>query len=330
MYIKQIPETDYNIFCQKFDEATFFHSIEWHHILRAAYNIELLYLGIYKTDELVGVIPVMRRKMFGLNIYGAPLPKSATPTILPLLNQTKTSAALEAIDQWVKDNGWKHLQISWPLDSPVFLNNVKEELRLLVKIDVCHPLEVLWRQIKRETRNRIRYAVRSKIRVHTCISDTYLDEYKRLLHYTYNLSQAISPNTSPSIFDEIRKRKTELPLKVFTATYKNTVVAMLWIFFDKDTCYFWEGASDAKGKELAANHLLHWEVIRWASKKGIKHYDMVGGKGRGGKRDGILSFKQQFGASTEECKVLYWQSKWVKLLFRTYRGYLYIKDRPTK
>lgn len=331
MHVDYITENDYNLFCRKSGGKTFFHSTEWHGLLKAAYNIRILYLGLFSDDQVVGVIPIMSRKIFGLYIYGMPLPQLATPNdIFPLYNaDIEPSEVLGTIDRWVKDKNWRHLQISWPADKKP-LKHVREEIRSIVEIDISRPVEMLWQQIKREGRNRIRYAVHNKIRIHLCASNRYLDEYPRLLHFTYNVSQGIRPNISPSLLDEIRKRKAELPLKVFTATYNDKVVAMLWIFFDEDTCYFWEGASDATGKMLAANHLLHWEVIRWAQKQGIKRYDMAGGIGRGGKRDGILRFKQSLGARVRECKVLYWQPKWVQILFRAYRGYLYVKDRPRK
>lgn len=331
MHIKQITETDYNLFCHKSGNATFFHSIEWHSILKTAFDIDLLYLGLFQRDNLVGVIPVMRRKVFVLNIYGAPLPKSATPNIFPLFNHDESSDVLKAIDRWTKDKEWKHLQICWPLDCLNTLKNVKEETRLLVKIDIDRPIEEIWGQIKKWVRKRIRHALRNKIRIHSYVAKRYLDEYPRLLHHTFDISQGIGPNAPSILFDEIKRKKERLPLRIFTATYKGNVVAMLWIFFDKDTCYFWEGASDAKGKELSANHLLHWEAIRWAHKQDLKVIDMVGGSRRGIKCDeGILRFKEGFGATAHECKVLYWQPELVQALFRAYRRYLYIKDRPTK
>lgn len=336
MHISYITESDYNIFCRKSAKATFFHSTKWYQIIKVSSNTKTLYLGFFNGDNMVGAMPVMKRKIFGLKIYGSPLPKSNTPDIFPLYSKSEPSEVLESIDEWVKKNGWKHLQVAWPFVTVGELQHVKDEPRSIVGIDLNHPLNDIWQNLKRETRNRIRQAVHNKIRIHTYPTDRYLTEYRDLLHHTYQISQGISPSISPLFLNEIWERREELPLKIFTATADGKVIAMLWIFFNKNVCHYWEGASDDKGRKFSASHLLHWEVIRWAKKRNIKHYDMVGGgPGRGdqdnSKERGILQFKRSLGAHVSESKVLYWQPKWVQILFCVYRAYLtHIKDRSKK
>lgn len=324
MIVSPLDKESYKKFYET-QKNTFFNSPEWYEILFKVYNVDAQYLGISREGELVAVLPVITRKMWGLSIYGAPLPQISTPVCLyPLLGPENVvdSEILEAIDHWITANNWKYMQLCWPIDgSPPA--HVSVESRQIVEIDLEKPLAEIWGQIKREARNRIRYAVRSGIRVHLNMSDKFMDEYPRLLQCVYDFSQGIRPNTPPSLFKEVRKRLSMLPLKIFTATRNDRVVAMLWIFYDQDACYYWEGAADEVGKKYAANNLLHWEVIRWAHKQGLKRYDMVGASGRGGRRDGILRYKQSLGAQTRECKMLYWHKNMVvRVLFHGYRKYL--------
>jgi len=323
MIVSYLDKETYKKFYQTKNDA-FFHSPEWHDILDNVYDVDMRYLGILKKGEIVAVQPVIAKRVWGLTIFGMPLPQISTPVFpSPLVCTDKVdhSEILVSIDHWVSVKNWKHLQLSWPSGS-CHLSHVSEEVRQLVEIDLQCSLLELWSQIKSEARNRIRYAVRNNIKVHLHPSDKFLDEYPRLLEHVYAVSQGIEPNTAPRIFDEVRKRISCLPLKIFTATHKDRVVAMIWIFYDKEACYYWEGAADGTGKRYAANNLLQWEVIRWAHKMGIKRYDMIGGSGRDGSRDGIVRYKLSLGAQVRECQMLYWHKNIIiRLLFLGYRKY---------
>lgn len=44
----------------------------------------------------------------------------------------------------------------------------------------------------------------------------------------------------------------------------------------KESAYYWMGASDRNEAYLRPSNLIWWEFIKWAHRKGIKRYDMVG------------------------------------------------------
>lgn len=334
MKIKKISRSEYHRLCPKFEEATFFHSTTWHEILETTYNIKIVYLAFIDNETVAGILPVMKRNMFGLSIYGTPLPKANTPDIFPLFTgNIKPEVVLKSIHNWAKNNKWKHLQIAWPYNNIKGSSGTREEVHSVVKVELNRPLEAIWRSIKREARNRIRAALQQNIKIHIHPTNRYFDEYKKLQFYTYNVSQGINPIVSPHLLDKIWKTKNTLPVKIFTATHNGNVVAMLWIFFSKHACHYWEGASDDTGRKLSANHLLHWEAIQWARSSNIRYYDMVGGGACRGDRDnskgkGILQFKRSLGAHVSKNKIIYWQPKWVYILFLMYRVYLRLKVIP--
>ena len=48
------------------------------------------------------------------------------------------------------------------------------------------------------------------------------------------------------------------------------------IFNFGNKAWYMYGASSALYRNVMPNHLLHWEVIKWAKQKGLEHYDLWG------------------------------------------------------
>lgn len=66
-----------------------------------------------------------------------------------------------------------------------------------------------------------------------------------------------------------------------------------------DRAWYLYGASGSEGRELRPNHLLQWEIIRWARERGCTTYDLWGAPDRPGPDDpmaGVYQFKRSLGA----------------------------------
>ncbi len=66
---------------------------------------------------------------------------------------------------------------------------------------------------------------------------------------------------------------------LWTATYKNEILAAWIIFIWKDTVYYPYGASSRNHRDVMAPNLLLWEIAKWAKKQGIKYFDLWGALG---------------------------------------------------
>jgi len=62
----------------------------------------------------------------------------------------------------------------------------------------------------------------------------------------------------------------------FIAYYKNQPVASVIVFCFGKKIWYMYGASSSKYRNVMPNHLLHWDVIKWAREKGFKLYDLWG------------------------------------------------------
>lgn len=93
---------------------------------------------------------------------------------------------------------------------------------------------------------------------------------------------------------EYYKKMLEIPgIEIFLAEFKDKIIAAnIVIFFDKITTYL-HGASDYNYRNLMAPHLLQWEQIKEAKKRGCVEYDFWGIDEE--KWPGVTRFKKGFG-----------------------------------
>jgi peptidoglycan pentaglycine glycine transferase (the first glycine) len=63
---------------------------------------------------------------------------------------------------------------------------------------------------------------------------------------------------------------------LFFAKHEGTPLAGMYIFTFGEKYWYMYGASSDKKRNLTPNDLLQWEVMRWARRRGLRHYDMVG------------------------------------------------------
>lgn len=91
---------------------------------------------------------------------------------------------------------------------------------------------------------------------------------------------------------------------LFKAVYKGETLSCWMIFTLNKTAYYPYGASSNMHREVMANNLMMWEVIRYAKKSGCKYFDMWGSMGpEPDKKDpwyGFHKFKEGYGADLVE------------------------------
>ncbi|MCA1715353.1 MAG: peptidoglycan bridge formation glycyltransferase FemA/FemB family protein, partial [Actinobacteria bacterium] len=64
--------------------------------------------------------------------------------------------------------------------------------------------------------------------------------------------------------------------RLFFAEHEGTPLAGMYVFTFGEKYWYMYGASSDEKRNLKPNYLLQWEVMRWARRRGMTHYDMVG------------------------------------------------------
>ncbi len=331
MQVREIGEADYARLLERHADAGAFHRPAWLHAVRRAYGFELRYLGFFSSEALVGGLPLYGRRAMGIKLYGSPLPQVGTPICVPLLLPPGEEApALAALGAWVRERRLPFFQVTCARPPEPLPAGAQMETRDNVEVDLSPPVEALWNGVRGKSRTSIRHAVRSSLKVHWTRSNEALERYRELLDSTY-ARQGLPPNFPFPLYAELHRVQGQAGLRLLAATLQGRIVAMLWILHDARKAYFWDGASDQALRQLAANNLLNWEAIRWAKRRGLRTYDMVGRaveSGRSGARPGIGRFKQSLGAKPVDYYVLSWSQPWFRLLRSAYRTLLQLRNRP--
>jgi lipid II:glycine glycyltransferase (peptidoglycan interpeptide bridge formation enzyme) len=160
-------------------------------------------------------------------------------------------------------------------------------------IDLTQDIDVLWRNIKRRSREYINQAKREGIEVK--INERFEEFYQILRSFNKEKGLAHLQVNLPTL------EKGSL----FIAELDGEILAGHVYLEGKEVMYFWRGASKrlTAGKDMSsligrASRTLHWEAIKYAKNKGIKEFDM-GGLFAGGGDDypghSIDAFKENFG-----------------------------------
>jgi lipid II:glycine glycyltransferase (peptidoglycan interpeptide bridge formation enzyme) len=56
---------------------------------------------------------------------------------------------------------------------------------------------------------------------------------------------------------------------------RRDALAGMYVFTFGEKYWYMYGASSDEKRNLKPNYLLQWEVMRWAKRRGLTHYDMV-------------------------------------------------------
>ena len=107
-----------------------------------------------------------------------------------------------------------------------------------------------------------------------------------------------------------------LEAELFLAEYQKKVIAGHLILYFQKKAYYLHGAFDYDFRKLMAPHLLHWEGIRRAIKKGCEIYDFWGIDEK--KWRGLTRFKKGFGGK----EILYPQA--MDFIFDKKRFFIYL------
>lgn len=130
----------------------------------------------------------------------------------------------------------------------------------------------LLKNMHQKTRYNIRLAEKHQVAIRKALADD--------LNKAWPLFEQTSRRDkfklhSKNYYQTILNTLNEVGLWV-AQNQNNDIIAANLISFFGDTATYLHGASDYKFRQLMAPHLLQWEVIKEAKKRGFKYYDFHG------------------------------------------------------
>jgi peptidoglycan pentaglycine glycine transferase (the first glycine) len=142
-------------------------------------------------------------------------------------------------------------------------------------LDLTPDLEQILMSFEEKTSYNVRLAVKKGVKIIEDASQNGIDHFYRIYQETAARDKFL---IHPRIYyEKIRELVFAAGLgTTFIAYYEDKPIAAVMIFNFGDTAWYMYGASGAEYRNVMPNHLLHWEIIKWAKNKGLKTYDLWG------------------------------------------------------
>ena len=147
-----------------------------------------------------------------------------------------------------------------------------------VTMDLSPSEEELLARMKGKTRYNARLAARKGVEV------VEPEDFEEAFETFYSWMQGLAERKEG--FHMLRSRKYLHDMMwtmheagqgcFFFATHDGEPLAGIYVFTFGQKYWYMHGASGLKKRNLMPNYLLHWEGMKWARRRGISYYDMVG------------------------------------------------------
>lgn len=165
------------------------------------------------------------------------------------------------------------------------------ENRSVVLRDLRPPEHIIWGEFSRNICYNIRKAQRAGVQVKTDSRGDMLAEFLGIYDHTMRRREADPAYYFPRQFFERLQRDLPGQFIYFHALHGGRVLASELLLLSANSVYSYLGGTDSEAFRLSPNHLLKFEIIRWAAAQGKQWFVLGGGYEPD---DGIFHYKRGF------------------------------------
>ncbi|MFZ5518903.1 MAG: lipid II:glycine glycyltransferase FemX [Candidatus Zhuqueibacterota bacterium] len=287
--------------------ATFFHTCAWAKLMTAIYpHLSIATMGFEMSDGARAVLPLLsvRSRLKGMvrtfytmvpGVYGG----------IVTDRRCLTRLELEMVFSKFKGLKFNHIvYVNNPYESYDIPGRYRESEMFTHILNLNQDYECIKRNFSRGNRSTINKAIRSGVTIE--LAQTYSDyqEYYEMYQdsldrwgdrassfYPFELFHHIFELNSPHI-------------KLWLAKVDGIIIAGSLVFSYNNHVVAWHGAARRSHFEYRPNNLLYAQIIRDAYNQGYRYFDF----NPSGGHEGVVHFKESFGAVRKYFNVQYWSS----------------------
>jgi len=273
----------WNEFVAASPQGSILQSYEWGEF-KSLFGWKPIRIVLEEQEKIIAGISILKREIPFIRHSLFYAPRGA---IIDYSNKDLLHNLLEAVE---KEADRDHA-ISLKIDPEVFeedkiaLENLKSlgfekalkqvQPRATLVLDLERDLEAILASFEEKTRYNIRLAEKKGVSVKEDRSEKGIDAFFDLYQETAKRDKFM---VHPRIY--YQKIREVLFSAVggtnFIAFYEGRPIAAVVIFSFGKKLWYMYGASASEYRNVMPNHLLHWEVIKWAKGKGLGEYDLWG------------------------------------------------------
>ena len=273
--------------------ATICHHFLWQSVIQSAYGHQPFYLLAQDQGQVLGVLPLVlvRSRLFGCSLTSMPfLDYGGVCSDHESVAHTLVLRAQQLMHEHAVDYVELRQRLPTNTDGNVRLDKVG------MVLDISPGSEALWTGLPAKTRNQVRKAQKSDLKV-AVGGGELLDEFYEV--FVENMRDLGSPVHHKNFFAHIFEQFGE-QVRLFVVRDQQRPVGGLVCFFFRDTVTVPWASSLRRYISKCPNNILYWEALQYACTRNYQRFDF----GRSSIDSGTYAFKKQWGAKPVQ---VYWQ-----------------------
>ena len=264
-------------------EATFFHRIEWKHIIEEIFRHRTHYLLAERSGQVAGVLPLaeVRSRLFGHSLVSLPFAvyggaASSAPEATVALHAQAAALARELRVDHLELRNRVQREPAWP----------QQDLYVTFRKPIAADDEANLLAIPRKQRAMVRKGIQRGLASEI---DVAVDCFYAV--YTDNMHRHGTPPFSRRYFEALRAHFGDACEVLTVLSPQGEPVSSVMSFYFRDEVLPYYAGDLPEARDLAANDFKYWELMRRAAGRGIKVYDY----GRSKRGTGSFDFKKNWG-----------------------------------
>jgi FemAB-related protein (PEP-CTERM system-associated) len=273
----------WDAFVQRCPSATFFHLSAWQDIIKDVFRHRTWYLFAERGGEIVAVLPLaeVKSRLFGHSLSSLPFCAYAG---VASVDEEAATALEQRAEDLARQRGVQHLELrnlvarhdDWP----------KQDLYVTFRKEISADDETNMLAIPRKQRAMVRKGIKHELR-----AEIDADTSRFVALYLDNVRRHGTPPLPKHYFAELRRRFGDAcDVLTIVDTSGRPVSSVLSFYFRNEVLPYYAG-DDVAARDLAANDMKYWELMRHAAAKGYTLFDF----GRSKIGTGPWSFKKNWG-----------------------------------
>lgn len=297
--------------------ATAFHCWDWLRVMGAALGNDVLPLGFYQGTRLVGLAPLLVRRIGPYkNANWAPF-----PYLGPLVASDLLDPALAALDAYQRRNGIGFIQLGFAPDAGARAEAL-EARGYSVRVDTTMMLTLegrteqqLFDGLTSHGKKNLKRAQKGSVTVVPSTEREIKEELPDLMREVFAPRHQPAPYPPAAAALVWDRYHADPDARLATAYCDGAPAAISITIADGRRAYFWQGASRNRFRNANPNAAVYWDAICWARERGYTALDMVGNPD-----PGIAYYKSTFGSVETPYLVAYREN--ARLLALARRAYI--------
>jgi len=289
---KDNNKEDWNNFVNKSEDSGIFHFFEWKKIFEDNYGLKTFYI-VSKDDNCInGILPLVFFKSSLTGRFFVSFPVSEDSGICAE-DDIARSGLLKKSIEIAREEKADYIEFR---HNKEFSGLATSYSKVTMRLQLNPDYQQLWKGFDGKVRNQIRKAERSGLSIKIGgaeDTDRFYDVF------AVNMRDLGIPAHSRRFFIDV-SRAFEDKIKIFSVLSGKKTVASGFLFCFKNKAELVWASSLRKFNKLCPNHLLYWEMLKYACGNGCKTFNF----GRSFKESSTFKFKKQWQAVPDQ---LYWQ-----------------------